>query len=639
MILLELVAQGVMGFGPSVRAALRTGYNVLIPSTGSSPPLCDLLTALLYSDGRGGDASLAAPGVKVARVGITFIAKDQKTYRMLRQLGGPGALHVLEAGQFKLISQDAVEISQYATASLGLPTRTMFTELFCFSPRFFPSRQPKPLAVEAAPRPSNPRLSATAAAALAPVEAQVAPAEAKARIEDLKKEALTSKKVADLQFHLDGLNGKLFEAEERLKSIKVLEEELATAKRVVESSPSAEKLGLDPDIVERAKAFAERTRQRDDALAKLESDKVALEESQGIAPPAPWTDTKFAAAIGAGALAVIVGILLRAGAGRYLALFDIVAFGYAAFLALKYVDDVQTGSTSGRKLARMGDRETKIREQYENDVRSVKAAMGVAGVDDPKELVEVFGKRADAEAKVREAETALEGARNDPELRSARAKRDAIQAEVERVEAELQKYGTGYVREVREIEAEIAKLASAIAAAERGDVPAAVAPATSLGGSFEAGQGPAGPARLDPSPRLLAYGVSILGGDLATLGNTLGDRITQYFYALADQRYTQVKFDIHGFATITAPGRTLPAGDLPPEDLDTLHLAIKLALVERSAPTAKVPAILDDCFGRQAESKLKLISRMLKHIGSATQVIHVAREPTHRSLADASAPL
>jgi hypothetical protein len=108
---------------------------------------------------------------------------------------------------------------------------------------------------------------------------------------------------------------------------------------------------------------------------------------------------------------------------------------------------------------------------------------------------------------------------------------------------------------------------------------------------------------------------------------------------LSDQRLTRVQFDHAGRATLTAPGRTVAAGDLGSVDIDILFMAIKLALVERGAGPSKIPVLLDDPFGKQPDAKLQLISRMLKHIGVQTQVVHVTTAAPHKALADASAAI
>src|SRR5690242_6220696 len=111
MYLLEIAAQGVRGFSATSRAALKPGYLVLKPPSNATP-LAGLALAILYADGRGGDAAFLASGQKLGRIGFTVLGQDQTTYRVVRDLGGPGALHRLNKAtqQFEVLTEDAAEM-------------------------------------------------------------------------------------------------------------------------------------------------------------------------------------------------------------------------------------------------------------------------------------------------------------------------------------------------------------------------------------------------------------------------------------------------------------------------------------------------------------------------------------------------
>src|SRR5260221_11839515 len=105
MYLVEIAAQGVRGFSATCRAPLKSGYFLRKPPSAGAAPLCGLATAILYSDGRGGDAAFLAPGAAKGKLALTLLGKDQVTYRLLRELGGAGGLHRLDkaAGKFELV--------------------------------------------------------------------------------------------------------------------------------------------------------------------------------------------------------------------------------------------------------------------------------------------------------------------------------------------------------------------------------------------------------------------------------------------------------------------------------------------------------------------------------------------------------
>src|SRR5687768_3597395 len=91
---IEIATQGVRGFSASARLSLKPSYVVLgVPPGTEAPsvPVLGLCAALLFADGRGGEAVFAAPGQK-AKAALTFVGNDQQTYRLLRELGGAGGL-------------------------------------------------------------------------------------------------------------------------------------------------------------------------------------------------------------------------------------------------------------------------------------------------------------------------------------------------------------------------------------------------------------------------------------------------------------------------------------------------------------------------------------------------------------------
>ena len=107
----------------------------------------------------------------------------------------------------------------------------------------------------------------------------------------------------------------------------------------------------------------------------------------------------------------------------------------------------------------------------------------------------------------------------------------------------------------------------------------------------------------------------------------------------ASGRLHGVEVDKDGRARVLAPGRTIPAGELPGNDLDLVFLSIRLTLVEKYSAQAKVPVIFEDAFrGVVDATKLPLVIRMLKHLGTLTQILHVtpsshAASPTDPVLA------
>ena len=638
MLILELATQAIKGFSSQARAVLKPGYNVLVPPAGTPPGVGVLLSSLLYNDGRGSDAMLGT-GQAPARAGLTVQGRDGKAYRLVRILGGSGALHRLEPNNtWAVVSQDPLAINNLLRDALGLPSKSQLEELFCLSAQQLPSRRPaEPKSSSSSGKPLGPasepatklRPNALIEAAMAASKKKFDPAQAQQDVERLRAEVQTGKALEESQFRLEGMQQRIFELEERLKQLDRLVEEVDRAKQSMRSGHSLDALGLPPDAFERAARYDDAAKKRDESIQKLREDEMAGRAEAESAHVEPiWLSRGFQIGMGAGLLALILGIVFRDTAGSYLALLDIPAFGYAGLCALRWIGDLQYRDSLSRKLSMNKDREQKLNLAFDNEFFPIKAAMRIVGVETGKEFLEFFGKRQAAEETLAAAEAKLGMARSDPQLLGALDEQDALVAQAKVLEEQIAAMGAGVMRDWRDAEAELQEIEAQLAGgAAPADKPAA------LGGSFEA---PADkPAKDDPVPKLLGCAQELFAGaSLEALGGTVRDRASQYLVALTDRRYLGVELDSAANASLVAPGRKVPAGQLDDRDLDLLYLSVKLTLVEKLAPLSQVSFVLDEPFMGWDEPKLQLVSRMLKHIGTMTQVVHASALPAHRNLAD-----
>jgi hypothetical protein len=156
--------------------------------------------------------------------------------------------------------------------------------------------------------------------------------------------------------------------------------------------------------------------------------------------------------------------------------------------------------------------------------------------------------------------------------------------------------------------------------------PAAAAPAEASSAGLE-----------DPGPALLAAAAEVLQGDLARAAAEFKDRCSQYLVALSDKKWQGAEISSEGKGALLAPGgQRTPIAELPPRDADLYYLSLRLAVVEKLGQRVKVPLVIEDCFAEAVDApRLPLINRMLKHLGSVTQVLHVSGSGQNAFQADA----
>ncbi|MGZ6070446.1 MAG: chromosome segregation protein SMC, partial [Myxococcaceae bacterium] len=436
----EFALQGVRGFLPSVRVSLKPGYWTLLPATPGAP-LVGLTSELCFPDGRGGDARYAsAEGGNTSKAGLWIVGRDRQTYRLLRELGRSGALHRVNPSTrgHDLVTEDPSEMAQFLRAQVGFPPRGRYETLFTFTPGQLPSKRPRK-------SPGGP--SRQAGGAPVPDAAPVEPAQARARLIELERELALASEVERLQFRAVGVSAQVFQLETRLKSVQVLDQELAEARRGLQQTPTVESLGLIPDIVERSRGFPALVAKVDETLAKLEGERQ-LDVATAPNPNPLRRDGRFWAGMALGAAALFTGATVT-GPLKYIALLDIPAFGLAALVALKRVEDLQWVELAVRKGDRLGDREKQIREQFETDAQPVRNAMKILGVEQPHEIVAALEEHAKWASRVAELERKLQTAKMNPEYVAAATQLAELRAEQESLNAKLAEKGN-YVRDARE---------------------------------------------------------------------------------------------------------------------------------------------------------------------------------------------
>ena len=580
----ELAVQNARGFSPAGRFPLKTGYFILKPPGAEPSPVVALSLALLYADGRGGDAALSASPQKPGKAALTLMGQDAVTYRVLRELGGGGSLHRLNPNtrQPELVTQDTTEANQFLRGQVGLPPRTSFEQLFCLQAAQLPSRRPRGraagLRTQSSPGTpiarthSSPGIPAPGLAQGQVVQPAADIPAAEAKVRELEKELVLCKEVDNLQFEVDGLNSQVFSLESKLRSTEPLKEKLREAEARWSAEPTPEKLGLPNDILARAERYSRTLARRDEALQRLESDKeLADEEAQRLPDVEPLVKNRnFWIALGAG-LVCFVASLFFTNTVRYVALLDVPAFGVAAVFALRHVEELQHKDKLNRRGEQFAVREKKINDEFEAEAGPVRRALEVFDVDTPKDIAPRLQRREQLGAEVAELRTQLLTQEKHPDYIDAGTQLPVIRQQIELLNAKVEQKGS-FVRDLREVERELSRLKESIALARN---PQSMAmPSADAGGAADTLE--------DPSPALLNMAGDMLATDLLSAAGLMRDRCVQYFSALTERRYMSVEWDREGRTSVVGgSSRRIPLGELPPREADLFFLSLRLTVVEK----------------------------------------------------------
>jgi hypothetical protein len=606
--ILELTAEGVRGFSSAAKVELPAGYSVLEPSSPDGAPLAGLVSSLLFPDGRGGEAAYLAPGKQSGTVTLMFRGNDQGTYYLARHLGGAGALHRLSqgGGQWELVTENNQEMAEYLRGQIGLPPKSTFQQGFTLLSAQFPG--------ESAKRNANRSRAGSAGAGGAASDVEAA----RDKLLLLTTELDASEQVEQLQYKLDAATSELADVQSKLAEGTKLKAAVKQAEAACAAAPTPESAKAPADIVERAQRLPQLLAKRDAALAQLEEGRAAEASVRASVDPLRRNPI-FWAALSVGLCFFVLGLVLS-GAGRYLALLDIPAFGFAALIALRYVDELERVDREARKGQRLAAREKKILADYETEAQWVKKAMHALGTDSPAGLVEIFSQKATLGERAQDLRNQLEAMEKDSYYASLVAKQEELKGQHDALEAALTERGS-YAREARVVEREIQRLRKVVESASDPE---------------EASSGPPQTERIeDLSPQVLALAADLLLVDSRSAAELLRDRWGQLFATFTARRYSGVEFDTAGKAAAIGSQGRIQAGELPRKDLDLVYLAGRVALVEKCAGRAKMPLLVESLPDTVGDEALPLIGRVLKHLGALTQVIHVCPNAEVGAMAEA----
>jgi hypothetical protein len=610
VILLELAAQGVRGVAPAGgRATLRPGYNVV---SADGATLRRLLEALFYLDPK--DAlprAAGGPANAPVRAGLTVVGNDRITYRLVRDFAAGAQLHRFDAEKrsFALVSQDLAEIASVMQKTIGVPP---------------PGRLGALLALAAADLPSKQGGGAVAAAP--PQRGSLTPEQARKRIQALKIEIEKAKIAEKLQFQLDGLQSKLFKTEEALKGGAKIREGLEKAEAArAELGAAAEVAAALGDGEAKLAAYEKATARREEAQAKVGAEREALAAAEAAGPPKPfWLDPLFWAGAGGGGVIALAAVL---GASafpdlRYLAILDIPAFGWAGWVALRWVGALEEWERIARRRRIVDDWEAKVESQYDKDAADMREAVKALGLSKPSELKEALGRAADADAVVAEWRKRLAEWEATPDARGALAEKAKVEDALRVVEARLSSEVGGFVRDVRSIESEIQRLEAEAAAPPAQAAVPVPAPPRSVG---------------EPLRTLVERAAAELGGSPTAAVRAVAQRASQALSGLSFQRLQAIQVDDRANMQVQTGGRTVPAMTLAPADRDLVWLALKLSFVEHALASGKLVAVADDAFAGLSEGARRFAARLLKQIAKPGQILHATTDPSFREAADHAA--
>ncbi len=578
MQLTELLFQKVKDLPGEGQLSLKSGYVAVVSKASSlrvalTAPVCPAPD----------DPKRLADGAGPTRVGVGLVSGEGKSYRLLRELGGSRQLLRFDAAtkKFAEVTEDQLEIDSFLRVECGMPPGDAYTGFFVLEINELPSLRGK----------------AAAAASEAYVD--------QPRVRALKEELEMTKK-------FEATQDRLFKVAQRLHDLKVLaqklkdaEADLAAVQDELKRSPwSPEEI---KDLTAKASRVKEDLKKRDDALADIAKKRQKAAQTLPPPPESVWTSGWFYGGLLLGAGVDALAFVLRRPP---IAGYALVPFLAPLIVILRWIEGDEGDKQAATYAQELKERELKIKKDYEVEQAQLKSAMRTARVDSPVDLLAMF---KDRELVVKRREVALaklQKLKLEPEV--SRLTVEIPLLETEKAKLEDQVHQTGFSRPIGEIEADL-KHAMGLSTLKNG---------TAL-------------PEWEVPRELISRAAELLNLGVDELWSQLPARLTSYLQALTDRRVVAGKPDEKGALILSAPdGRSGSYMTLPPPLRDLVYVGLRLALLERVAGYKRLPVVVDDAFGILEAPKRALIGKMLKGIGTQTQVIHRVADAAETGNAD-----
>jgi hypothetical protein len=577
--LTELLFQKVKDLPGQGQLALKPGYVAVV---SRSPSLRSALIAPLCPAPEDQKRLTEASGP--TRVGVGMLGADGSPYRLLREMGGSRQLLKFNPAtrRYEPLTDDQLEIDSFLRLECGMPALDAYTHFFVLEVNELPSLRGK----------------SAAAVSEAYVDA--------AQVQALKEELVLTE-------NFEGMQDRLFKIATRLQELSSAAVRLREAETDAEQAES--ELGRSPwsreqiaDLTARAGRAQGDLQRREEALADVAKKKERLAESE--TPPAekfvssPW----FGGGLALGLLLDLLALFLRR---PFIALFALLPYLGALIAVLRWIEADEAEKESVSVERGLKEREQAILKSYEAEYAPLEAALKVANLQQPADLVALFQEREAVAQQRDQARARLLELRNDPEIARAQAETTPLESEKQKLEAEVLRLG--FTRSVGDIEADLKRAMG-------------ISPAKSKSTAVPEGEVP---------KQVLDRAAELLTIHSDELFQQIGPRLTAYLAALTDQRVTTARRDDKGLFVLTAAdGRSGPYTSLPPPLRDLVYSALRLTLVERVAGNKKLPVVIDDAFGSLEPGKRALVAKMLKGISTQAQIIHRMVEPPPPGTAD-----
>lgn len=641
---IELVLQGVGRFAASRKIAFKPGLNVVFgPNESGKSTIARCVHSLLYPASAGDVADLIAwESPQLSRAALTFKASDGAVYRTIRDFVTGGctlARANAETKKFESVESGEAGVED-RLRELGAPAASLFAALYLLREGALPTGGggfggSSAFDVEGG-------LGAGSAGGGADgffqgnvhVDAHEMTADEKrSRLEQLKSELENAGKLEEMQFELDGVEGKKFEYEDQLRSLHQMEGRVQEGRAKLDQLSDV--LSIDADVEQRLVRFEQTEESHAREMAQREQQKHDMSNAVELEQSSLEPFFKNPIVIGGAALVLLSIILTIVGSSidnsllRKLILLLPVGLGVSGFGYYLWFERAKKLKDSEEKLRELTSSIEEAQRRFEVDSAMVKGLLQKMGAEGVKEILERLRAAHKIEQQVKELESRLEAQKNQPEVKEAIDEMSGLEKRIDELQDEIAQFGgmgmdsTQIKIEIDRLEAELAGGAPTnpgLSSPGLGGPPAGVAPAAAAGG----GGGVGG---------LLSAAAEVRGQDPGEFSAEEGERLLSRLGAFTGSRHPSGEL-YEGELKLAAGGQLVEWEKLSNTTKEAAYLAVALGAAESLQQTC--PLVWDDIAARFDEERIGSVAGAVKTLvaGSLGQAVWLTSRKELAGLAD-----
>lgn len=470
----DLVVQGVRRFTNPQKLSFKPGLNVIYgPNESGKSTLNDCVRALLYPLSAGDCSDLIAwESPDLCRAALTFNGDDGATYRIVRDFVKDAvSLSKLnpDSGKFEAVASSAADVES-AVREAGAAPADLHDALFGMSA--------ERLSLEGGGTQGGGSTSTGGVgdAGITNVlfeggdlgmESESESPEQKAvRLEELRESLVGAEKLDKLQFEVDGLEGKKFELENKLKGLQEIENKISQAKGRLLQVGNLE--GIDDEMEKRLVRFQEQSESfgRDQARKREEKDRKELEAQTASSSFEPFYMNRLFMGGVAGVVLSIVGWIFV----KPLILLIVPSLGLAGFGFYRWTEDAAKMKKLGEGVKALEKEINDAERRFEVETAVVKELIRKLDVHDVGDILERKQTANKVRAQMEQLKKELAEREQSPDVAEARERMGEITSRIEEIQDEIARLGgmpmdpTTIRREIEKLEAELSGKAPASAA-------------------------------------------------------------------------------------------------------------------------------------------------------------------------------